>query len=173
MKTLLAALGLGLAIASSMSAQGFTGTYGQGHAEDLPAQDLDFAPLVIPLSKIVYPDEIRGTQSDATIGVVAWLKEDGTVNRVLVTHGSDRRLREPVQHAVGGWRFSAPNKNSKHVAALVRFRVRFTESGIREITFSLPKEPNQSPQHNAGSRPSSGTPKHVTRRETRQALTFD
>ena len=134
---------LGLAAASTVFAQGFTGTYELGRASELPAQDLDFAPFVIPLRQILYPQELRGITHEASIGVVVWVKEDGVVNRVLVTHGTDVRLREQVQLAVEDWRFTPPMKDAKPVPALVRFRVRFSEKEIRNITFELPERPNK------------------------------
>jgi TonB family protein len=148
MKTKLIVLLLSV-VAATHAAQnrvGFTGTYVLGRAEDLPTQVLDYPVMAIPVSPIEYPIEMRGSGATDFVGATVWLEPDGHVSRAIITHGSDVRLQEPAQNAIAGWRFSQPMKDGQPVAALIRIKINFGDSGMKHVVVLDPEKPNQSAQ---------------------------
>jgi len=119
----------------------FTGTYLLGK---VPEQKLDFAPLVARLRSFDCPADIREVSRDAVMHALVWVKSDGGVTQVLVTHGEDIRFRDSVHQTLSGWKFVIPTKNGKAVEALLSLRLKVSGNGIGDVEVELQKEPNQS-----------------------------
>lgn len=133
------------AFAKAPTLQPFIDTYVRRHdLNEVKMIELDSLPTVVPVTGIEYPVELRGTGVVGRVGVMASIKEDGSVHWVIATFGNDVRFRDPVLRAVRGWRYSIPLKDKKPVASYVRFRVVLSEKGQVKVTLER-KEPPAPP----------------------------
>ena len=80
-------------------------------------------------AELPYPDSLKGSGIQGTVGLEAIISENGCTNNVRVVRKLHPKLDQIAKQTVNSWKFKPAIKDGKPVMVMVQIQVMFKDTG--------------------------------------------